>query len=53
MRRGPRGRKLAATLGFAWAAYPYTAYALESNSNDTLLALLLVATLWSLQLARR
>jgi hypothetical protein len=40
-----RDRKLAATLAFAWAAYPYTAYALESNSNDTLVALLLTATL--------
>jgi hypothetical protein len=39
------GKKLAATLAFAWASYPYTAYALESNSNDSLVALLLVATL--------
>jgi Glycosyltransferase family 87 len=45
IRPGPPGRKLAATLAFGWAAYPYTAYALESNSNDTLLAALLVATL--------
>ena len=45
IRPGPAGRKLAATLAFAWAAYPYTAYALESNSNDTLVAALLVATL--------
>ncbi len=45
IRPGPAGRKLAATLAFGWAAYPYTAYALESNSNDTLVALLLVATL--------
>jgi hypothetical protein len=45
LRDGPEGRKLAATLGFGWAAYPYTAYALESNSNDTLVALLLVATM--------
>jgi hypothetical protein len=45
IRPGPAGRKLAATLGFGWAAYPYTAFALESNSNDTLVALLLVATL--------
>jgi hypothetical protein len=45
IRPGPEGRKLGATLGFAWAAYPYTAYTLESNSNDTLVALLLVATL--------
>jgi hypothetical protein len=45
IRPGPAGRKLAATLAFAWAAYPYTAFALESNSNDTLVAALLVATL--------
>jgi Glycosyltransferase family 87 len=45
IRPGPAGRRLGATLAFGWAAYPYTAYALESNSNDTLVALLLVATL--------
>ncbi|HSR95201.1 MAG TPA: glycosyltransferase family 87 protein [Solirubrobacterales bacterium] len=45
IRPGPAGRKLAATLAFGWAAYPYTAYALESNSNDTLVAALMVATL--------
>ncbi len=45
IRPGPPGRMLAATLAFGWAAYPYTAFVLESNSNDTLVALLLVATL--------
>jgi hypothetical protein len=45
IRPGPPGRKLAATLAFGWAAYPYTAFALESNSNDTLVAALLVAVL--------
>jgi hypothetical protein len=45
MRRGPPGAMLAATLAFAWAAFPYTAYVLESNSNDSLVALLLIATL--------
>jgi Glycosyltransferase family 87 len=48
IRPGPDGRKLAATLAFGWAAYPYTAYALESNSNDTLVAALLVAVLLAL-----
>ncbi len=48
IRPGPGGRKLAATLAFGWAAYPYTAYALESNSNDTLVAALLVAVLLAL-----
>jgi hypothetical protein len=45
IRPGPSGNKLAATLSFGWAAYPYTAFALLSNSNDTLVAMLLVATL--------
>jgi hypothetical protein len=45
IRPGPDGHRLAATLAFGWAAYPYTAYALESNSNDSLIAALLVATL--------
>jgi hypothetical protein len=48
IRPGPAGRKLAATLAFGWAAYPYTAYALESNSNDTLVAVLLIAILLAL-----
>ncbi|HEX6229355.1 MAG TPA: hypothetical protein VFZ41_07820 [Solirubrobacterales bacterium] len=45
LRPGREGGMLAATLAFGWAAYPYTAYALESNSNDTLVAVLLLATL--------
>jgi hypothetical protein len=45
IRPGPAGRRLAAILAFGWAAYPYTAFALESNSNDTLVAMLLVAML--------
>jgi Glycosyltransferase family 87 len=45
IRPGPAGRRLAAILAFGWAAYPYTAFPLESNSNDTLVAMLLVGTL--------
>ncbi|HWB68819.1 MAG TPA: hypothetical protein VG518_02465 [Solirubrobacterales bacterium] len=48
VRPGPAGERLGATLAFGWAAYPYTAFALESNSNDSLVALLLVATLLAL-----
>jgi hypothetical protein len=48
IRPGPAGKKLAATLAFGWAAYPYTAFALLSNSNDTLVAMFLVATLLAL-----
>jgi hypothetical protein len=43
IRPGPEGQRLAATLAFGWAAYPYTAYVLESNSNDSLVAVLLLA----------
>jgi hypothetical protein len=46
IRPGPDGQRLAATLAFGWAAFPYTAYVLESNSNDSLVAALLVATLY-------
>jgi hypothetical protein len=45
IRPGPPGRRLAAILAFGWAAYPYTAFALESNTNDPLVAMLVVATL--------
>jgi hypothetical protein len=45
IRPGPEGQRLASILAFGWAAYPYTAYALESNSNDSLVAALLLGTL--------
>ena len=45
LRPGVRGTSLGVTLGFAWAAYPFTDYALQSNSNDTLIAALVV---WAL-----
>ncbi|HEX7059243.1 MAG TPA: hypothetical protein VF176_05265 [Solirubrobacterales bacterium] len=45
IRPGPSGQKLGATFAFGWAAYPYTDFVLQSNSNDSLVALLLVATL--------
>ncbi len=48
IRPGPAGGRLAAILAFGWAAYPYTAFALESNSNDTLIAALLAAALLAL-----
>ncbi len=48
IRPGPAGRRLAATLAFGWAAFPYTAYVLESNSNDSLVAALLIAVMLAL-----
>jgi hypothetical protein len=45
-----RGQALGVTMAFAWAAYPYTTYALQSNSNDALIAALLV---WAMVLFSR
>ena len=39
------GRTLALGLAWAWAAFPFTAFALMSNSNDSLVGLLVVLAL--------
>ena len=36
------GARLGVTLAFAWAAYPFTAYALLSDTNDAIMPALLV-----------
>ena len=36
------GQAAGVVLAFAWLAYPYTAFALQSNSNDSLVAALLI-----------
>jgi hypothetical protein len=43
--RRVRGPSLGIALAYAWAAYPFTLFALESNSNDTLVAVLVLAAL--------
>jgi hypothetical protein len=40
-----RGNSLAALLAYAWAAYPFTLYAMNSNTNDALVPALLVGAL--------
>ena len=40
------GRRLAAALAFAWSAYPFTAYALNANTNDTIMPAFLVWGFW-------
>ena len=40
-----RGPATGIVLAYAWVAYPFTAFALESNSNDGLVAALVLATL--------
>lgn len=44
------GRAMSVLFGFAWTAYPFSAYALESNSNDSLVAAILI---WGLVYAHR
>jgi hypothetical protein len=41
--RRVRGPSMGIALAYAWAAYPFTLFALESNSNDTLVAVLVLA----------
>ncbi len=38
-----RGPGLGVVLAYAWVSYPFTLYALESNSNDSLVAALVLA----------
>jgi hypothetical protein len=40
-----RGPSTGLVLAYAWAAFPFTAFALESNSNDALVASLVLAAL--------
>jgi hypothetical protein len=40
-----RGPTLGVALAYAWVSYPFTLFALESDSNDALVAVLLLATL--------
>ena len=40
------GARLAAVLAFAWAAYPFTAYTLNANTNDAIMPAFLVLGFW-------
>jgi hypothetical protein len=40
-----RGPTMGIALAYAWVSYPFTLFALESNTNDTLVAVLLLAAL--------
>jgi hypothetical protein len=42
------GRRLAVLLAFAWAAYPFTAYTLNANTNDAIMPAFLLAGFWLL-----
>ena len=45
LRSGREGFALGLALAYAWTAYPYTSFVLETNSNDSLIALACVAAL--------
>jgi hypothetical protein len=45
LRRGRLGTELGILLSFAWVACPYTAFVLESNTNDALVSLGIAAAL--------
>jgi Glycosyltransferase family 87 len=45
LRPGREGKMLGIALAYAWAAYPYTTFVLETNSNDTLIALASIGAL--------
>ncbi len=43
--RRMRGPTLGVALAYAWVSYPFTLFALESNANDTLVAVIVLAAL--------
>jgi hypothetical protein len=43
--RRVRGPSLGIVLAYAWVSYPFTLFALDSDSNDTLVAVLVLAAL--------
>jgi len=43
--RRMRGPTLGVALAYAWVSFPFTLFALESNTNDTLVACLMLAAL--------
>jgi hypothetical protein len=49
LREGQAGKTLGIVLAYAWLAFPYSTYVLESNSNDSLTAAFVV---WALVFMR-
>ena len=49
LREGVAGKQLGVALAYAWVAFPYSAFVLESNSNDALTAMFVV---WALVFMR-
>ena len=49
LQAGAAGRRLGLALAFAWAAYPFSLLVLQENTNDGLVAALLVFALVALR----
>jgi hypothetical protein len=49
LREGVAGKQLGVVLAYAWVAFPYSAFVLESNANDSLTAAFVV---WALVFMR-
>ena len=52
LRPGREGEALGVALAYAWTTYPYTAFVLESNANDALVAVACIGALLAATLAR-
>jgi hypothetical protein len=52
LRPGRDGTALGVALAYAWTAYPYTAFVLNSNANDTLVAVACVGALLAATIPR-
>jgi hypothetical protein len=52
LRAGREGSALGVLLAYAWASYPYTLFVSNSNSNDSLVALLVVLSFGALAAPR-
>ncbi len=49
LRPGPEGRTLGLALAYAWVAFPYSTYVLQSNVNDGFVGMLLVFAMLALR----
>jgi Glycosyltransferase family 87 len=52
LRAGRAGRDLGIVLAYAWASYPYSLFVLNSNANDSLVAMLLTYSFLVLKSSR-
>jgi hypothetical protein len=53
LRPGREGIALGVALAYAWTAYPYTTFVLNSNANDTLVAVACLGALLAATIPRR